>query len=227
MGAGRRNERRYLGRNAAVSEWPPPRVAQAPSAVVARRLKELGSLWRTGASLRRRFASEGESPYRHGSRRLLFAVPRDANPPFRRTCETLLVELVQLELLAQGIAVDAKDIGRLALVALGVLHHDFEQRLFHFVQHNLVDTRYLFAVQVVEILLHRALHARGDRAFAILGHAAIRSSTWVAKNARVSASCSATVSTRLTALRNSAPPTRPLLYQEMCLRATRTPVCSP
>ena len=27
MGAGRRNERRYLGRSAAVSERPPPRVA--------------------------------------------------------------------------------------------------------------------------------------------------------------------------------------------------------
>src|SRR3989344_3114795 len=149
------------------------------------------------------------------------------NPLPRRTRGMLLVELVQLELLAQGIAVNAENIGRLALVALGVFHHDFEQRLFHLVQHHLVDVGHLFAVKVVEILLHRALHAHGDRSFAVLGHAAIRSSTCAAKNSRVSASCSATVSTRLTALRNSAPPTRPLLYQEMCLRATRTPVCSP
>ena len=42
-----------LGANAAVSEWPPPRVASASSAVVARRLRERGLLWRTGASLRR------------------------------------------------------------------------------------------------------------------------------------------------------------------------------
>ena len=58
--AGRNNV--AVGANAAVSEWPPPRVAQALSAVVARRLRERSLLWRTGASLRKRFASEGSRP---------------------------------------------------------------------------------------------------------------------------------------------------------------------
>ena len=61
------NERHYLGRVAAVSEWPPPRVARAFSAVVARRLRENCPLWRTGASLRRSFASEGSRPIASGA----------------------------------------------------------------------------------------------------------------------------------------------------------------
>ena len=50
----RRNERRYLGRYATVSEWPPPRVAIALGGGGQATQKSCPS-WRTDASLRRRY----------------------------------------------------------------------------------------------------------------------------------------------------------------------------
>src|SRR5690606_14016660 len=46
---------------------------------------------------------------------------------------------VGVELLAQGVAVDTEHRRRLELVPLGLLHDDFEHRLFHRRQHHVVD----------------------------------------------------------------------------------------
>ena len=76
------------GAIAAVSEWPPPRVASAPSAVVAGRLRESRPLWRTGASLRRRFVSEGSRPIASrsgGWPPFLVSFPGDTAPAIGRS----------------------------------------------------------------------------------------------------------------------------------------------
>src|SRR3989344_2344583 len=135
-------------------------------------------------------------------------------------------QLVLLELLAQGIAVDAEDFRGPALVTLDVTHDGFEQRLFHLADHHVVHARGLLAVEVVEIALHGLFYARRQRRLAVFGHAA-SSRTWASKNSRTRDSCTAQVSAWLTRWRNAAPLRRPLLYQEMCLRAMRTPLYSP
>ena len=48
---------------------------------------------------------------------------------------------VRLQFLAQRAAIDAENVGGAALVAVGVVEHRFEQRLFDFAQHQIVSCR--------------------------------------------------------------------------------------
>src|SRR3989344_2098959 len=94
-------------------------------------------------------------------------------------------EFVLLELLAQGVAVDAEDFRGFALVALDVAHDDLEHGFFHLGDHH-----------VVEITFQRLFYARGERRLAILGHAASpRACACTSKNSRTMASWASRVST--------------------------------
>ena len=58
---------------------------------------------------------------------------------------------VRLQLLAQRAAIDAENVGGAALVALGVVEHGLEQRLFDFAQHEVVQLAGLVPVQRREV----------------------------------------------------------------------------
>src|SRR5438552_823721 len=64
-----------------------------------------------------------------------------------------LGQLVVDELAPQRVAVDAEPLGRLALVAFGLGHHDLEQRALDHAQDHLVHRGGLDAAQVLEIAI--------------------------------------------------------------------------
>ena len=72
-------------------------------------------------------------------------------------------ETVDLQLLAQRAAIDAEDVGRAALVALGIVEHGLEQRLFDFAQHQVIELAGLVAVQAREIGIERLCRHRPQR----------------------------------------------------------------
>ena len=75
-----------------------------------------------------------------------------------------LISLCSTQLRAQRVAVDAQPFGGAALVAVGLLHHHFEQRLLDHAEDHLVHRRRLDAAQVLEI----ALQAVADALFDVL-----------------------------------------------------------
>ena len=80
MGASRRNERRYLGRSAAVSKWPPPARGVSVFGGGGPATQRSYPLWRTGASLRKKLRLGKRRPfaggaYRLGSRRRYVVTP--------------------------------------------------------------------------------------------------------------------------------------------------------
>ena len=69
--------------------------------------------------------------------------------------QSLLGNSELAEFLAQGTAVDAENGGRTALIALNVAHDHFEQRLFHFAHHEVVQVHGFMAVERFKITLQR------------------------------------------------------------------------
>jgi len=59
---------------------------------------------------------------------------------------------VQPQLLAQGPAVDAEDIGSPDLIALGVIEHGLQQRLLDFTQHQVIQVRRTMAIEAGEVI---------------------------------------------------------------------------
>src|SRR5262245_41058831 len=75
--------------------------------------------------------------------------------------DSLELDAVHPHLLAQGIAVDAQHGGCMALVAPDAVQDRFDQRLFHAVDHHVVDMTRLLPVEVTEIALDRPPHHAG------------------------------------------------------------------
>src|SRR5450631_1515431 len=75
------------------------------------------------------------------------------------TCR--LIQPVLLQLLAEGIAVQAEQLRGAGLVALGLEHHDLEHRLLDGADHHVIDARRLLPVEVLEVLAHHLAHRRG------------------------------------------------------------------
>jgi hypothetical protein len=73
---------------------------------------------------------------------------------------------VFLQLLAQGVAIDAQHLRRVGLVALRAQHHHFEDRLLDGKDDHVVDVRCLLLAQVVEILFKTLLDDFLDTFFA-------------------------------------------------------------
>src|SRR5688500_3352046 len=119
------------------------------------------------------------------------------------------------------------------LIAAHAMQHRLEQRLLDAIDHHVIDAARPLAVEVLEIPLYGPAH--DTRHFIVVHHAASPSmycrrrprAESSAKNSFTAASCSAQVCNWFMPWRNAADPANPLVYQEMCLRATRTPVCSP
>src|SRR5690606_36503674 len=65
-----------------------------------------------------------------------------------------LKQVVLLELLAQGAAIEAEHLGGAALVARGVGHHRFQQGGFHLFQHHLVEVGGGLAVGLGALVAH-------------------------------------------------------------------------
>src|SRR5262245_36849731 len=78
-------------------------------------------------------------------------------------------ELVLDQLAPQRVAVDAQPFGRARLVAVGVLHHHFEQRLLGDGDDHVVHGMRLLAPQVLEVGLQAVAYAFLD---VLLAHAA-------------------------------------------------------
>ncbi len=72
----------------------------------------------------------------------------------------LLADTELFELLAQGAAIDAEYGRRAALIALRVAHDHFEQRLFHFAHHQIVQMRRFVAIERFKIALQCFLGLR-------------------------------------------------------------------
>src|SRR6185312_1828456 len=70
------------------------------------------------------------------------------------------VQAVLLELLPQGIPVQAQQLRGSRLVALGLEHHHLEHWLLDRRDHHVVDARGLLAVEVLEVLAHHLAHRR-------------------------------------------------------------------
>ena len=84
----------------------------------------------------------------------------------RTTAGGGLQQAVLLQLLAQGVAVDAQHLRRVRLVAVGARHDHFQYRLFHGEYHHVVDVRCLLLAQVVEVFLKTLLDYFLDTFFA-------------------------------------------------------------
>src|ERR1700722_4324908 len=74
--------------------------------------------------------------------------------------EDLFADAELFEFLAQCAAIDAENRRRAALIALYVVHHHFEQGLFHFAQHQIVQMRGFVAIERFKIALQRLLGLR-------------------------------------------------------------------
>jgi hypothetical protein len=71
--------------------------------------------------------------------------------PRHQPAPAALQQSVLLQLLAQGIAIDAQHLRRVGLVALRAQHHDFKDRPLDSEDDHVVDVRRLLFAQVVEI----------------------------------------------------------------------------
>lgn len=136
-------------------------------------------------------------------------------------------QFMLFQFFAQCIAINSKDIRCFALIAADVSHDGFQQRTLDLGNDHVVYIGRFFAIEIIEISLHRGFNARGDGSPTFFHAASLVVCNCAPKNSRTMASCCPADSTRLTRFRNTDPPVSPLLYQEICLRATRTPVCSP
>src|SRR5690606_1456604 len=72
-------------------------------------------------------------------------------------------ELVALQLLAQGAAVDAEDLRRTALIALRVIQHRLVQRLLDLADDELVQIARFVSVEAFEIALQCFVRERAER----------------------------------------------------------------
>src|ERR1039457_6444240 len=79
--------------------------------------------------------------------------------------------IVLLELFAQGVAVQAEYFRCLALVAVGAVHHELQQRLFHALDEHVIHRVRRFAVKILEIFFQRVAYAGGKVSF--MHHATI------------------------------------------------------
>src|SRR3990167_5680971 len=152
----------------------------------------------------------------------------------------LLDQLVVEQLAPQRVAVDAQPVGGAALVAFGLLHHDLQQRLLHHAENHVVHAVGLHAAQVLEVTLQAVAdalldvflaHASCARTSSLAARLVAGSRRWVSarrsKNAVTARSWAAQSSMRFIWSRKATPPGRSRTAQPMCLRALRTPDCSP
>jgi hypothetical protein len=86
--------------------------------------------------------------------------------PRHRPAPAALQQSVLLQLLAQGIAIDAQHLRRVGLVAVRAQHHDFEDRLLDSQDDHIVDVRRLLLAQVIEIFFKTLLDDFLDTFFA-------------------------------------------------------------
>ena len=147
-------------------------------------------------------------------------------------------KLVFGQFAAQRVAVDAEHLRGERLVAVGLAQDDFEHRALDVADNHVVDGAGLLAVEILEIVFQRAPDAVGD--FAAAGWAGFDSCCefldvveTVVLRGEVEEEgidrgelCSI-VGNWFMAWRKAAEPASPLVYQEMCLRAMRTPVSLP
>jgi hypothetical protein len=64
-----------------------------------------------------------------------------------------LLNFVLLEFFAQGIAIKAEDIGRLALVTTRPVEHVFQQWLLHTLQYHVVDGMRRLTIKVFKVFV--------------------------------------------------------------------------
>jgi len=81
----------------------------------------------------------------------------------------LLDQAIGLEFFTQRTAIDAENAGSLALVAIGVIHDDLEQRPLHFAQDEIVKVTRPVTVQAGEVIVERVFGVFAKRLFAIRG----------------------------------------------------------
>jgi hypothetical protein len=89
---------------------------------------------------------------------------REAAPPL--SAPAALQQSVLLQLLAQGIAIDAQHLRRVGLVALRAQHDDFKDRFLDSEDDHVVDVRCLLFAQVVEVFFKTLLDDFLDTFFA-------------------------------------------------------------
>src|SRR3954449_9527813 len=80
------------------------------------------------------------------------------------------LDTVTLDLLAQGVAVEAEQLGRDGLIAADFVQHHFDQRLFHTADDHGIDLSRLLPVQIPEVAVQGSAHAACD--FILVDHAA-------------------------------------------------------
>src|SRR5712692_3059313 len=80
------------------------------------------------------------------------------------TLNALHPDLERLDLLSQGIAVDAEHLRGDGLIALGPVEHDLEHGPLDVLQHHVVDGARLCPVEVLEVPLQRPADAIRDLA---------------------------------------------------------------
>src|SRR3569623_705956 len=105
--------------------------------------------------------------------RLLKLLPsreRDAARWGTRARGDLSIDTVVFQLFTQGAAVDAEDLGGLALIAARVAHDRLEQRQLDFADHHVVDVFGWVAVHVAEVMPQRRFHRAAQRFFASFLH---------------------------------------------------------
>ena len=76
----------------------------------------------------------------------------------------LAEQLVMPEFLAQGGAIDPKDLGRHALVALGVVQHRLEEGFFDFAQNQFIQIPRPMAVEIAKVFLQGFFSGVPERA---------------------------------------------------------------
>lgn len=81
----------------------------------------------------------------------------------------LLNKRISSEFLSQGTAVHAENAGRLALVALRVIHHGLEQWPFYFADNEVVQIARAVAVQRCEVLIECVFSVFAKRLLAFPG----------------------------------------------------------
>src|SRR6218665_1319742 len=151
-------------------------------------------------------------------------------------------QLVLGQLLAQGVAVQAKPLGGARLVVSGLGHHHLQQRFFDHAHQHPVDAIGLRAAQVAKVALQSLAHALF---YVFLAHAAKSSgSSRAAAMALGTGSrsircprasrwpppachCAPQSCSVLICCLNASPPGSARRYPAICLRALRTPIGSP
>src|SRR3569832_311202 len=100
----------------------------------------------------------------------LMASHMDATPCDGKRARDISIDAVVLQFFTQGAAVNAEDLGGLALLAARVAHDRLEQRQLHFAHHLVVDNFGRVTVHVAEVMPQRRFHRAAQRFFASFLH---------------------------------------------------------